>query len=121
MCARFSLAAPGRIADRYPQFQLRRSWPPRFNVAPTHDVLAVRGEAAGEIAPLRWGLVPSWARDLSAGAKLINARAETLAERPAFRDALQRRRCVIFADGFYEWTGGKGQKQPHRITVGGGA
>src|SRR6202011_5220497 len=99
----------------------RRPWPPRYNIAPTHDVLAARNDDKNEIVRLRWGLVPYWARDLSIGQKLINARAETLAEKPAFRDALQRRRCIIFADGFYEWTGGKGKKQPHRITVDDGA
>jgi putative SOS response-associated peptidase YedK len=121
MCARFSLARPERIADRYPQFTLHGDWPRRYNVAPTQDVLAVRNDAAGEIAPLRWGLVPYWAKDLAIGQKLINARAETLAEKPAFRNALERRRCVIFADGFYEWTGPKGKKQPYRFTVGDGA
>jgi putative SOS response-associated peptidase YedK len=121
MCARFSLAGPERIADRYPQFKLRATWPRRYNIAPTQDVLAARNDAEGEIAPLRWGLVPFWAKDLSVGQKLINARAETLAEKPAFRSALQKRRCVIFADGFYEWTGAKGKKQPHRFTVDGGA
>jgi len=121
MCARFTLASPERIVDRYPQFKLRRSWPRRYNIAPTDDVLAVRNDAEGEIEPLRWGLVPPWARDLSAGQKLINARAETLAEKPAFRDALQHRRCVIFADGFYEWTGAKGRRRPYRFTRDGGA
>jgi putative SOS response-associated peptidase YedK len=121
MCARFSLADPGRVAERYPGFKLRRPWPPRYNIAPTQDVLAARNDGSSEIAPLRWGLVPYWARDLSIGQKLINARVETLAEKPAFRDALQRRRCIIFADGFYEWTGSKGKKQPYRFTVEGGA
>ncbi len=121
MCARFSLAGPERIADRYPQFKLRNVWPRRYNIAPTQDVLAARNDGGGEIAPLRWGLVPFWARDLAVGQKLINARVETLAEKPAFRSALQKRRCIIFADGFYEWTGSKGRKQPHRVTVDGGA
>ena len=121
MCARFSLAGPERIADRYPQFKLHGGWPRRYNIAPTQDVLAVRNDGAGEVAPLRWGLVPYWAKDLSIGQKLINARAETLAEKPAFRTALQKRRCIVFADGYYEWTGPKGRKQPYRFTVGDGA
>jgi putative SOS response-associated peptidase YedK len=121
MCARFSLASPDRIAARYPQFRLRRSVPRRFNIAPTQEVLAVRNDAAGEIAPLRWGLVPAWAHDAAVGPKLINARAETLAERPAFSDALQHRRCVIFADGFYEWSGAKKHRRPYRFEVDGGA
>jgi putative SOS response-associated peptidase YedK len=120
MCARFSLASPGRIVDRYPQFRLRRSAERRFNIAPTQDVLAVRNDAAGEIATMRWGLVPAWAQDAAIGPKLINARAETLAERPAFSDALQHRRCVIFADGFYEWSGSKKHRRPHRFVVDGG-
>ncbi len=117
MCARFSLADPTRIPERYPQFKLRRMWPRRYNIAPTDDVLAVRGDGDGEIVPLRWGLVPPWAKDLSAGQKLINARAETLAEKPVFRAALQSRRCAIFADGFFEWTGPKTQRTPYRFTV----
>ncbi|GAC1622110.1 MAG: SOS response-associated peptidase [Candidatus Elarobacter sp.] len=121
MCARFSLAAPQRLAGRYPHFRQRAGWPPRYNIAPTQDVLAARGNSAGEIAPLRWGLVPYWAKDLAIGPKLINARAETLAEKPAFRAALQRRRCVVFADGFYEWTAHNGTKQPHRFTLDDGA
>ena len=121
MCARFSLASPDRIVTRYPQFRLRREVPGRFNIAPTQDVLAVRNDAAGEVAPLRWGLIPAWAQDAAIGPKLINARAETLAERPAFSDALQRRRCVIFADGFYEWSGAKNHRRPHRFEVDGGA
>ena len=117
MCARFSLATPDRIVDRYPQFRMRNAFPPRFNIAPTQDVLAVRNDAHGEIAPLRWGLIPSWAPDRSIGQKLINARAETLAEKPAFREALHRRRCLVFADGFYEWGGPKSGRQPYHFTV----
>lgn len=120
MCARFSLAAPDRVVVRYPRFHAGRTWPPRFNLAPTQDVLAVRNDAGGEIAALRWGLVPPWAADASSGAKLINARAETLAERPAFADALQHRRCVIFADGFYEWGGSRKHRRPYRFVVDGG-
>jgi putative SOS response-associated peptidase YedK len=121
MCARFSLAGPERIADRYPQFKLRGGWPRRYNIAPTQDVLAVRNDGSRETVPLRWGLVPSWAKDPALGQKLINARAETLAEKPAFRSALQRRRCLIFADGFYEWSGPKNARQPHRFTCDDGA
>lgn len=77
---------------------------PRYNIAPTQDVVAVRMEnGARALVRLRWGLVPFWAKDAAIGAKMINARADTLAEKPAFRQAFQRRRCVIAADGFYEW------------------
>lgn len=78
---------------------------PRFNVAPTQDVLAIR-EAPGEgrrLSALYWGLVPFWAKEKSIGSRMINARAETAAEKPAFRTALRRRRCIVPADGFYEW------------------
>jgi putative SOS response-associated peptidase YedK len=120
MCARFSLSDPGRLAERYPGFRSRRAYPPRFNIAPTQDVLAARAADRGELVTLRWGLVPAWARDPAIGQRLINARVETLAERPAFRASLPERRCVIFADGFFEWTGAKDRRQPYRFTVGGG-
>ena len=122
MCGRYTLATPdlGQLRARFP---LRESLEvrPRFNVAPGDDVLAVirRGEdgAEAEGAYLRWGLVPFWAADpAEMAAKTINARAETVAERPAYRDAFQRRRCLIVADGFYEWSGGV----PYWITRPGG-
>ena len=125
MCGRYTLATPdlGRLRERFP---LRETLEvrPRFNVAPGDDVLAVirrRGEdgaaADAEGAFLRWGLVPFWASEPGEmAAKTINARAETVAERPAYRDAFERRRCLILADGFYEWSGGV----PHWITRPGG-
>jgi putative SOS response-associated peptidase YedK len=117
MCGRYTLAGPNpaQLRARYPigeQLEVRR----RYNVAPGDDVLAVvrRGEdAEPEGALLRWGLVPFWASEPGGiGVKTINARAETVAERPAYRDAFERRRCLILADGFYEWSGGV----PHWIT-----
>jgi putative SOS response-associated peptidase YedK len=94
---------------------------PRFNVAPTQSVLAVRVPAAGsqpEPALLRWGLIPSWAADAAIGNRLINARSETAAEKPSFRSAFQKRRCLIVADGFYEWqkTTSK-HKQPYYFRM----
>ena len=92
----------------------------RYNIAPTQDVLAVR-EADGvrEAAMMRWGLIPSWSKEPGGGPPMINARSETLAEKPAFRTAFRRRRCIIPADGFYEWKksagGAKGTKQPYYI------
>ena len=118
MCGRYTLATPdlGALRARFP---LRESLEvrPRYNIAPGDDVLAVvqRGEdgAAPEGTFLRWGLVPFWASAPDeVAAKTINARAETIAERPAYRDAFERRRCLIVADGFYEWCGGV----PHWIT-----
>jgi putative SOS response-associated peptidase YedK len=87
---------------------------PRWNVAPTQDapVVALGREGGRRILPVRWGLVPHWADDASVGARHINARAESVETTPAFRDAFARRRCLVPADGFYEWTRAEGRKQP---------
>jgi putative SOS response-associated peptidase YedK len=89
----------------------------RYNIAPMQNVPIVRHNAAGEreIVQVRWGFVPRWARDPGIGARMINARAETVAERPAFRNAFQRHRCLVPADAFYEWRRGPAGKQPVRI------
>ncbi len=106
MCGRYTLAAPdpAAVRARFPigeSIEVRR----RYNVAPGDDVLAVRtdreGHARGDL--LRWGLVPSWAKSPHTGLKMINARVETVAERSAFRRAFERFRCLVIADGFYEW------------------
>lgn len=92
---------------------------PSWNAAPTQDLPVVRRGREGErrLTPVRWGLVPSWSKQPPARAKpLINARSETAAEKPAFRAAMKRRRCLVPADGFYEWSGQKGDKQPWFIT-----
>ena len=98
--------------------------PPRYNICPTQKVPVVR-TAAGtgrELVMMRWGLVPAWSKDTAIGSRLINARAETVAEKPSFRGAYKSRRCLIPADGFYEWRRqGDGPKQPYRITLAGGA
>lgn len=91
---------------------------PRYNIAPTQPGAIVRGVLHGErsLEPARWGLVPRWAKDVKIGARMINARSETAAEKPAFRDAFRRRRCLIPASGFYEWQRlGSGRKQPYYI------
>lgn len=116
MCGRYTLAArdPAQLRARFhvdERLEVRR----RFNVAPGDDVLAVvrRADAAPQGALLRWGLVPAWAGDpREVGVRTINARAETVAERPTYREAFARRRCLIVADGFYEWSAGA----PHWIT-----
>jgi putative SOS response-associated peptidase YedK len=93
---------------------------PRYNIAPTQEVAALR-RAEGEEEPrldlLRWGLVPFWAKEPSIGSRMINARGETVASKPAFRAALRRRRCLILADGFYEWKKTGGAKQPFHIRL----
>jgi putative SOS response-associated peptidase YedK len=118
MCARFTIRAPAaQIAEFFNRplpFDLR----PRYNVAPTQEVLAVRLSPAGEreFVKLRWGLVTSWAKDPKMGQKLINARSETVAEKPSFRSAVNhKRRCLIAADGFYEWKAEGKKKQPYLI------
>jgi putative SOS response-associated peptidase YedK len=91
---------------------------PRYNIAPTYDVLACRAMPAGrELALLHWGLIPAWAEDKKIGYRTINARAETVAVKPAYRTAFRRRRCLIAADGFYEWRPGKPKKQPYYIRM----
>lgn len=92
----------------------------RYNIAPTQPIPVVREKANGqsrEVALVRWGLIPSWAKDLSIGMHTINARSETIAEKPAFRNAFRRRRCLIPADGFYEWLKVGKEKQPHVIRA----
>lgn len=94
-------------------------WPPRYNVAPTQNVTAIRQLAGGprQLVFLHWGLVPSWADDPTIGNRMINARAETLATKPAFRKAFRQRRCLIPSDGFYEWQKQGREKQPYYITL----
>jgi len=92
--------------------------PPHYNIAPTQTVPVVRCDSQGrrELAMLNWGLVPSWADDPSVGSRMINARAETLATRPAYREAFRSRRCLVVADGFFEWQRDGRRKQPYYIT-----
>jgi putative SOS response-associated peptidase YedK len=122
MCGRFTLRASAKdISDLF-AVDVQLELLPRYNVAPTQDVLAIRAaeEPSGAIqrkaVKLRWGLIPSWANDPSIGASLINARAETVATKPAFRSAFKKQRCLVVADGFYEWKKLAKGKQPFYIT-----
>lgn len=120
MCGRFSLRSEGQAVAA--QFGLAEvpDLTPRYNIAPTQPVAVVRQAEQGRaLAMLRWGLVPAWADDPATGNRMINARAETAAEKPAFRNALRRRRCLVVADGFYEWqASGQGRrKQPYYIRL----
>lgn len=121
MCGRFvSSLPPQEVARWFRTKNLVPNTPPRFNAAPTQDVLAVRyNPKTGErsLDAIRWGLVPHWAKDLSIGSKLINARAEGIAEKPAFRDAFLRRRCLIPSNGFYEWRKDAKPKQPYLVAL----
>jgi putative SOS response-associated peptidase YedK len=121
MCGRFSLhTVRERIAEHFDaeEFSETRIFQ-RWNVAPSQEVLVVRASEAGrrELTFLRWGLVPHWAKEGKFQYSTINARAETVASKPAFRDSFRRRRCLIPADGFYEWQPAKPRKQPWFIRV----
>jgi putative SOS response-associated peptidase YedK len=114
MCGRFTLRTPEKVlANEFGVTEVP-SVEARYNIAPTQTILAVQQTPDGRQAKLlKWGLIPSWAKDPAMGAKLINARSETVTEKPAFRDAFRRRRCLIPADGFYEWQRTGGRKQPY--------
>lgn len=122
MCGRFTLRAPASaVAEQFAIFEVP-PFAPRFNVAPTQPVAVVRSapeapELGRELVWLRWGLIPSWAKDPSIGDRMINARAETVAEKPAYRAAFRRRRCLVVADGFYEWQKTGPKKQPYFIHM----
>ncbi len=118
MCGRYSLIADlGELARR---FEFDGDWlafESKYNVAPTQDVLTVVGGEPRRAGFMRWGLIPHWAKDPKIGARMINARAETVAEKPAFRDALRRRRCLVLADGFYEWQRDGSVRRPMRVVL----
>jgi putative SOS response-associated peptidase YedK len=112
VCGRFTLTAPAALADHFGLANLS-CLKPRYNVAPTQPIAALRvGGGVRALALLRWGLVPPWAADLRDAARLINARAETVADKPAFRAAYRQRRCLVLADGFYEWQPLGKRRQP---------
>jgi putative SOS response-associated peptidase YedK len=120
MCGRFTLTTPAQTLTV--QFELTDvpALEPRYNIAPTQPVAAVRirGESEErELVLLRWGLIPFWAKDLGIGSRMINARSETVAEKPSFRTAFRRRRCLVLADGFYEWQKINGAKQPVYVSL----
>ncbi|WP_428265748.1 SOS response-associated peptidase [Haliangium sp.] len=119
MCGRYTLTSFEHLGEWFGLSEPPPPGRPRFNIAPTQPVPIVANRAQRTLSVVRWGLVPSWAKDPSVGARMINARCESAAEKPAFRDALRRRRCLVVADGFYEWqrsSGGKrGGKQPFYV------
>lgn len=124
MCGRFTLRTPLReVADAFDlaptQLPSDDAWRARYNIAPTQHVAAVRQSSEGqrELTFLQWGLIPSWADDPTIGSRMINARSETLATKPAYRDAFRRRRCLVVADGFFEWKQGAKPKQPFYIGL----
>jgi putative SOS response-associated peptidase YedK len=123
MCGRYRLSRRKELlAQHFGADFTDVDWEPRYNIAPTQAVPVVRQVAQGklEASAMRWGLIPSWAADPAIGARTINARSETVASKPSFRESLQKRRCLVPADGFYEWQRGAGGKQPFCFEVGDG-
>jgi putative SOS response-associated peptidase YedK len=117
MCGRFAFYSPAEAITRLFGVRGAAAVEPRWNIAPTSYVPVVRLDEAGarRLSMLYWGLIPHWAKEKSIGARMINARAETLAEKPSFRTAYKRRRCLVLADGWYEWKLEAGAKQPYFI------
>jgi putative SOS response-associated peptidase YedK len=120
MCGRFSLTIdPADLQDAFPEFIFPTQVTSRYNIAPSQPILALPNDGTSKADFFVWGLIPSWTKDASIGSRLINARAETLDEKPSFRGAYKYHRCLIFADGFFEWQaqpGSKG-KLPHFIHM----
>ncbi len=117
MCSRYSLTSPPEAVRAYFCYDNEAVFPPRYNIAPSQPVAIVRNRLQGgrEMALVRWGLIPAWVKDPRAFKMLINARAESAADKPSFRAAMRHRRCLIPADGFYEWKGAPGAKRPHLV------
>jgi putative SOS response-associated peptidase YedK len=120
MCGRFTLTVePADLQDNFPEFTFPVQARPRFNIAPTQPVLVLPNDGTNKADFFVWGMIPSWTKDPAIGSRLINARAETLAEKPAFRSAYKYHRCLIFADGFFEWQAQPESKSklPHHIRL----
>ena len=124
MCGRFALTVdPADLQAAFPEFIFPTQGAPRFNIAPSQPILSLPNDGTNRANFFIWGLIPSWAKDPSMGNRMINARAETLAEKPAFRSAYKYHRCLIFSDGFFEWQARPGSKSkvPHFIRLKSGA
>ena len=120
MCGRYTLTAEGQtVADFFGLLE-EPDLEPRYNIAPTQQIPVVLEDASSEgrtLEMMHWGLIPSWSKDPSIGARMINARAETVSEKPSYRSAFKRRRCLIVADGFYEWKKTDDGKQPYYLRL----
>ena len=120
MCGRFALKAPPRSIQEHFHLPETVYLSPRYNIAPSQSIAVVRhlpGENFRHLDMLRWGLIPHWAKDMKIGYRLINARSETLAQKPSFRTAFKKQRCLIVADGFYEWKHSGKTKQPYFVNL----
>jgi putative SOS response-associated peptidase YedK len=111
MCGRFTLTVdPAALQDAFGDTIFPSQFAPRFNISPTQPVLAIPNDGKNKATFFMWGLIPSWAKDPAIGSRLINARGETIAEKPSFRSSFKYKRCIILADGFYEWKTQPGTK-----------
>jgi len=120
MCGRFTQTKKVEdYAEDVPDLRVEGSLVPSYNIAPTQTVACIVGETSPIVVPLRWGLIPEWARDMTIGARLINARAETITQKPSFRESFKKRRCLVLADGFYEWQrpSGGARKTPYYFRM----
>ena len=119
MCGRYTLTtSKEKLVEEFDLSGELPELPPSYNIAPTQDVATILGDGeARRLELMRWGLIPSWADDPGIGSRMINARSETAAEKPSFRAAFKKRRCLIPADGFYEWQKTNGAKQPFHIRL----
>ena len=123
MCGRYLFISPLESVQRMFKFNQMSNLGPNYNVAPTHEMPIVRRQKddhGNELAIARWGLIPHWAKDLKIGYSTINARSETAASKPAFRDAFKKRRCLVLADGLFEWQRNGKDKTPYLIRLKGG-
>lgn len=119
MCGRYTLSTPADLVAEVFELETELELQPRYNIAPTQEAPIVRiGEGGGRVLEMaRWGLVPWWAKETSIGPRLINARSESVGETRAFRDSYRNRRCLVPADGFFEWQQRAGDKQPYHLTL----
>ncbi len=117
MCGRYTIIAKAEEIEKRFHVEVPADYHPHFNAAPSQILPVITNERPDGLSFFRWGLIPAWAKDMKIGPNLINARAESLAEKPAFRSAFKKRRCLVVADGFYEWKRlSKKSKMPYRIT-----
>ena len=118
MCGRFSFTAVrDEVENRFGVFIDKDEYTPRYNCAPTQKLAVISNNTPAELSFFRWGLIPFWAKDITIGNKLINARAETINDKPSFRNSFKRKRCLVLSDGFYEWKKGEEkEKSPYRIV-----
>jgi len=120
LCGRYSFSDPSDIQERFSLESVNLMLAPRYNIAPTQDVPVIIREDSTRLVLFKWGLIPGWAKDAAIGNKMINARAETVDEKPSFKQSFQQRRCLVPADGFYEWKKDGKNKYPFRISLHGG-